>query len=114
MFLEKAHETSPGIWKPSDSFLDESVEIAEKSDWKAIVRRQKTQIELVGTGTSLKIGPMTPCLPALGALLPPDDALVVTTLPLISFFHKVRYYHFDEPSESKLEIFLAVKSTKIG
>lgn len=82
-------------------YLEESVQISERNRWKEIVKRENTKIEMAGTNAKLQIGPLTPCLPALGALLPPTDALVEATLPLISFLRQVRYYHFDEPSKSE-------------
>ncbi len=98
---DEAKDSNPGNSNQGDFFLEESVEISENSRWKMIVRRQKMLIEVLETGKKLKIGPRTPCLPAIVALLPPDDRLVAMLTPLISFLYKVRYSHFDEPGESE-------------
>jgi len=82
-------------------FLEENVEVFEENSWKSFIRRRKNTVNIGENGTSLKIGPLTPCLPALASLLPPGDDSEATVSAILSFLHQVRYYPFDEPNASE-------------
>ena len=95
---QKRPRELPEDWNEIAVFLEESVSVSADGRWQKVVSRENHKIEIVGREARLQVGSLTPCLSALTTFLPPDDEIVVTTAPLISFLRQVRYYHFDEPT----------------
>lgn len=64
-----------------------------------IFNRSGESLKLQGRSEPYRIGPTSTSLPALAALLPPEDPLVPLVLELRDFLSSIRYYPLDEPMD---------------
>ena len=66
-----------------------------------VLRRTDEKLEVSGHPELYQIGPTSPSLPVLAALLLPEDPLRPLVLELRDFLASVRYYPLDEPMEAQ-------------
>lgn len=99
--------TSPKFRSPDDEWTSSLIPVEEsvfvlgsEGVWEKVVDRNGTELRLPDQ-RSFTVAPSTPSLPLLFAYLPPDDPLLARLVPVKDFLGRVRYYPFDEPSESR-------------
>ncbi|MGD0540220.1 MAG: AAA family ATPase [Tepidisphaeraceae bacterium] len=82
----------PGIPKA----IVEKLSLLKGDTFVDILVRERGQVT-TPDGRTVPIGEIAPCLPAISALLPANDPLVLAISPARSFLSTVRYYPVDEP-----------------
>ena len=87
-------------WTSSLIPLVESVSVLGSEDvWEEIVDRDGAELRLHDQ-RRFTVHPSTPSLPLLFAYLPANDPVLNRLVSVRDFLRRIRYYPFDEPSES--------------
>jgi predicted ATPase len=83
---------------PKDSRgLLETLEYEDSSGGRhCVFHRENETVDFPELGTSVSIGPLTPCMPAVVSLMPVNSSEVGFIRPLMSALARVRYYPLDD------------------
>lgn len=77
--------------------------IDENGDWVNLLTREAEQIRVVNRDEPILVGAETTSLPALAALLPPEDPIRAVVDQLMAFLGSIRYYPMEEPMDPATE-----------
>jgi predicted ATPase len=83
---------------PFDSLLAESLVQEDSHGTSRIFQRRNEGIILSQSPTTVSIGALTPCIPALVSLMPTDSPVVNSIRPFLSVLERIRYYPLEADS----------------
>ena len=73
----------------------------QNGQWTSIIDRAAQDVRIAARSEAIRLGRLSPTLPALNALLPEGDDLHHHLRPLLSMLCALRYYPFDETSDAQ-------------